>query len=72
VIIHTSGEKSKRGEILFPKRGIAIFITVEFRARKMPQPRVRAKDMKCQGVMIAWVGKMSGRRGVENVAEMKF
>jgi len=55
VIIHNSGEKSKRGEIRFPKRGIAIFISAELKSKKDARRRVRAKDMKCQRVMMFWV-----------------
>jgi len=65
VIIHNSGEKSKRGEIRFPKRGIAIFISVELRSKKDARLRVRAKDMKCHKVMIFWVEEEMVEEGLE-------
>jgi hypothetical protein len=33
-MIQISGENSNRGEIRFPKRGIAIFISVELKSKK--------------------------------------
>jgi len=31
----------------------------------MPEMRVRAKDMKCQRVMIVWVGELVVEEGLE-------
>jgi hypothetical protein len=47
-MIQISGENSKRGEILFPKRGIAIFISVELKSKKDARNQKGGKMLKYQ------------------------